>query len=77
MVLREGTEGVYEGTGTADSDLGVEDLGDGLGALGAERRGELHGQTGALDGHDRRGGVGCGAVGERGLGVGGLWLLVG
>src|SRR3954465_3932228 len=58
----------------AQLDLGVEDVGVGLDRLGADLRGELHGQAGALDRHAHRGGVARLAGGEslgsvRGLGL--------
>src|SRR3954465_15691935 len=46
-------------------DLGVEDVVDGLDGLGADLRGQLHGQPGLLDGHDDRGRVGRGPAGQR------------
>src|SRR3954463_16732196 len=64
--------GIQEG-----SDLSVEEVLGGLDGLGADLRGELHGELGALDGHDDGGGVGRLAGGQGARGRGGLLLVVG
>src|SRR3954454_16613471 len=64
--------GIQEG-----SDLGVEEVLGGLDGLGADLRGELHGELGALDGHDDGGRVGRLAGGQGARGRSSLLLVVG
>src|SRR3954470_4883268 len=61
----------------AGSDLSVEEVLGGLDGLGADLRGELHRELGALDGHDDGGGVGRLAGGQGARGRSGLLLVVG
>src|SRR3954453_19148421 len=58
----------------AGSDLGVEEVLGGLDGLGADLRGELHGELGALDGHDDGGRIACLTGGQRLRGARGVGL---